>query len=108
MGSLPVVAGEAIGFMVVVGRFGTLMMRRGSKWLERMRDPMAPLLIVLVLCLGLAWVSTRFGLAAIIGAFLAGMIAPETRRRMQLEEQMHSLLLLKPCDSGVANREPTA
>jgi Kef-type K+ transport system membrane component KefB len=70
------------------------MMRRGSQWLERARDPMMPLLIVLVLCLGLAWVSTRFGLAAIIGAFLAGMIASETRQRAQLQEQMQPLLAL--------------
>jgi Kef-type K+ transport system membrane component KefB len=91
---LLVVAGEAIAFVLVVGWLGTLMMRRGSKWLERMRDPMSPLLIVLILCLGLAWVATRFGLAAIIGAFLAGMIASETRQRAQLEEQMQPLLAL--------------
>jgi Kef-type K+ transport system membrane component KefB len=94
VGRLLVVAGEAIGFVLVVGWLGTLMMRRGSKWLERMRDPMSPLLIVLVLCLGLAWIATRFGLAAIIGAFLAGMIASETRQRVQLEEQMQPLLAL--------------
>ncbi|HXE67034.1 MAG TPA: cation:proton antiporter [Rhodanobacteraceae bacterium] len=94
VGSLLVVAGEAVGFVLVVGWFGTLMMRRGSKWLERSRNPMSPLLVVLVLCLGLAWVATRFGLAAIIGAFLAGMIASETRQRVQLEEQMQPLLAL--------------
>jgi len=91
---LLVVAGEAIGFVLVVGWLGTLMMRRGSKWLERARDPMSPLLIVLILCLGLAWIATRFGLAAIIGAFLAGMIASETRQRAQLEDQMQPLLAL--------------
>jgi len=91
---LLVVAGEAIAFVLVVGWLGTLMMRRGSRWLERTRDPMSPLLIVLILCLGLASVATRFGLAAIIGAFLAGMIASETRQRAQLEEQMQPLLAL--------------
>lgn len=94
VGRLAVVAGEAVGFVLVVGWLGTLMMRRGAKWLERARDPISPLLIVLVLCLGLAWVATRFGLAAIIGAFLAGMIASETRQRAQLEEQMQPLLAL--------------
>jgi Kef-type K+ transport system membrane component KefB len=94
VGRLLVVAGEAIGFVLVVGWLGTLMMRRSSRWLERTRDPMSPLLIVLILCLGLAWVATRFGLAAIIGAFLAGMIASETRQRAQLEDQMQPLLAL--------------
>jgi Kef-type K+ transport system membrane component KefB len=94
VGTLAVVAAEAIGFVVVVGWLGTWMMRRSSKWLDRANNPMAPLLAVLVLCLGLAWVSTRFGLAAIIGAFLAGMIASETHQRVQLEEQMQPLLVL--------------
>ncbi|HEX5354501.1 MAG TPA: cation:proton antiporter [Rhodanobacteraceae bacterium] len=94
MGRLLAVAGEAIGFVLVVGWLGTLMMRRGSKWLERSRNPMSTLLLVLVLCLGLAWLATRFGLAAIIGAFLAGMIASETRQRVQLETQMQPLLAL--------------
>ena len=94
VGSLLAVAGEAVGFVLVVGWFGTLMMRRGANWLEHTRDPLSPLLIVLVLCLGLAWLATRFGLAAIIGAFLAGMIASETRQRVQLEEQMQPLLAL--------------
>lgn len=94
VGTLAAVASEAIGFVVVVGWLGTWLMRRSSKWLDRASNPMAPLLIVLMLCLGLAWVSTRFGLAAIIGAFLAGMIASETHQRVQLEEQMQPLLAL--------------
>ncbi|MGH8125162.1 MAG: cation:proton antiporter [Rhodanobacteraceae bacterium] len=94
VGRLLAVAGEAVGFVLVVGWFGTLMMRRGSKWLGRGRNPMSPLLVVLVLCLGLAWVATRFGLAAIIGAFLAGMIASETRQRVELQAQMQPLLAL--------------
>ncbi len=93
-GTLAVVAAEAVGFVLVVGWLGTWMMRRSSKWLDRTRNPMTPLLIVLMLCLGLAWVSTKFGLAAIIGAFLAGMIASETHQRPQLEEQMQPLLAL--------------
>jgi len=49
---------------------------------------------VLALCLGLAYVSTLFGLAAIIGAFLAGMIASETRQQHTLEKQVQPLLAL--------------
>ncbi|MGH8190672.1 MAG: cation:proton antiporter [Rhodanobacteraceae bacterium] len=93
-GRLVVVAAEAIGFVLVVGWLGTWLMRRSSNWLDRTRNPLSPLLVVLVLCLGLAWVATRFGLAAIIGAFLAGMIASETHQRPQLELQMQPLLAL--------------
>jgi Kef-type K+ transport system membrane component KefB len=94
LGNLAMVAVEAIGFVVAVGWLGSLMMRRGARWLDRARDPLSPLLLVLVLCLGLAWLATRFGLAAIIGAFLAGMIASESHQREQLQEQMQPLLAL--------------
>ena len=94
IGRLLAVAGEAVAFVLVAGWLGTLMMRRGARWLDHARNPLTPLLVVLTLCLGLAWLATRFGLAAIIGAFLAGMIASETRQRVQLEEQMQPLLAL--------------
>ncbi|TAN07659.1 MAG: cation:proton antiporter [Rhodanobacteraceae bacterium] len=94
IGQLAVVAVEAVGFVLVVGWLGTWMMRRGARWLDGARNPMTPLMVVLALCLGLAWVATAFGLAAIIGAFLAGMIASETRQRVQLQEQMQPLLAL--------------
>ena len=91
---LLIVVAEAVGFVVVVGWLGTRVARRRSAWLERPRMTMSALSIVLALCLGLAWLSTRFGLAAIIGAFLAGLIASETDQREQLEHQMKPLLTL--------------
>ncbi|HEX7326173.1 MAG TPA: cation:proton antiporter [Rhodanobacteraceae bacterium] len=94
LGRLLAVAGEAVGFVLAVGWLGTWMMRRSAGWLDRSRNQSAVLPIVLVLCLGLAWVATRIGLAAIIGAFLAGMIASETRQREQLQEHMQPLLIL--------------
>lgn len=90
---LLVLAG-AIGFIVVIGWGGARVMRWNSAWLDKPRGAQSPLMIVLALCLGLAWVSTRVGLAAIIGAFLAGMIASETRQREVLERQTMPLLAL--------------
>ena len=94
IGRLLAVAGEAVAFVLVAGWLGTWLMRRGATWLDRPATSMAPLAVVLALCLGLAWLATRFGLAAIIGAFLAGMIASELRQRAQLQVQMQPLLLL--------------
>lgn len=91
---LLIVLGEAVGFVVVIALLGTRVMRRGSRWLEAPINPLSPLTIVLALCLGLAFLSTRFGLAAIIGAFLAGMIASETSQRETLEHQTQPLLAL--------------
>jgi Kef-type K+ transport system membrane component KefB len=91
---LAIVLAEAIGFVVVIALVGTHVMRRSSKWLEAPINPLSPFTIVLALCLGLAYLSTQFGLAAIIGAFLAGMIASETRQRETLEHQTQPLLAL--------------
>jgi Kef-type K+ transport system membrane component KefB len=91
---LVMVLAGAIGFIAVIGWGGTRVMRWNSNWLEKPRNVHSPLLIVLALCLGLAYVSTLFGLAAIIGAFLAGMIASETRQQHTLEQQIQPLLSL--------------
>ena len=69
-------------------------MRWNSDWLEKPHSAHSPLAIVLAICLGLAWLSTLLGLAAIIGAFLAGMIASETRQQHSLEKQAQPLLAL--------------
>ncbi|HEX7815103.1 cation:proton antiporter [Dyella sp.] len=90
---LMVLAG-AVGFIAVIGLGGAKVMRWNSSWLDRPVNPQSPLLIVLALCLGLAYLSTLFGLAAIIGAFLAGMIASETRQQHTLEKQTQPLLAL--------------
>jgi len=94
LGSLAIVLVEAIGFVLVIALVGGRVMRRSSDWLEAPINPLSPLTIVLALCLGLAFLSTQFGLAAIIGAFLAGMIASETRQRETLEHQTQPLLAL--------------
>jgi Kef-type K+ transport system membrane component KefB len=88
------VLAQAIGFVVVIGWVGTRMMRRRAHWLDRPINPLSPLTIALAICLGLAYLSTEFGLAAIIGAFLAGMIASEIPQREELEHQMQPLLAL--------------
>jgi len=94
VGQLAFVLVEAVGFLAVIGWVGTRVMRRKSHWLERAANRLSPLTIVLALCLGLAFLSTKFGLAAIIGAFLAGMIASETTQRETLEHQTQPLLAL--------------
>ncbi len=94
VGNLLLVLAEAIGFIVIIGFVGARVMRRASDWLDRPINPHSPLCIALALCLGLAWLSSEFGLAAIIGAFLAGMIASETRQRELLEAQTRPLLAL--------------
>ena len=94
LANLLVVLGSAVGFIVLVGLGGARVMRWNSTWLEKPHSAHSPLAIVLAICLGLAWLSTLLGLAAIIGAFLAGMIASETRQQHTLEKQTQPLLAL--------------
>ncbi|HEY0180336.1 MAG TPA: cation:proton antiporter [Dokdonella sp.] len=94
LAGLSIVLAQAVGFVAVIGWVGTRVMRRRAQWLDRPINPLSPLTISLAICLGLAYLSTGFGLAAIIGAFLAGTIASETHRREELERQMQPLLAL--------------
>lgn len=94
LANLLLVLGSAIGFIALVGLGGARVMRWNSGWLDKPHSAHSPLAIVLAICLGLAWLSTLLGLAAIIGAFLAGMIASETRQQHTLEKQTQPLLAL--------------
>jgi len=90
--SLLLVFAQAVGFIAVIALVGTRLMRRGSPLLDAPINPLSPLTISLALCLLLAAAAASLGLAAIIGAFLAGMIASETRQRRALEHQIQPLM----------------
>ena len=90
--SLLLVFLQAVGFVALIALVGTRVMRRSSPWLELPINPLSPLSLSLALCLGLALAATFLGLAAIIGAFLAGMAAAETTQREVLEKQLRPIL----------------
>ena len=92
--SLSLVLLQAIGFVALIVLVGTRMMRRSSSLLEVPVNPLSPLTLSLAVCLGLAVAASYLGLAAIIGAFLAGMAAAETKQRHTLEKQMQPITAL--------------
>jgi Kef-type K+ transport system membrane component KefB len=79
------VLGGAIGFVGVVALLGTYVMRRSHGILDAPIDNESPLPVSFAICLALAVGSAFFGMAAIIGAFLAGMVLAETPHRHDLE-----------------------
>lgn len=81
----------ATGFVVLFGLGGTRAAARGSHLLERPRLPQAPFAFAIALCLGVAALAQQVGLAAIVGAFLAGMIMAESPKRYELEERFEPL-----------------
>lgn len=83
---------QAVGFVVIVALVGTRVIRKRSSVLDAPINPLSPLTLSLAGCLGLAALSARLGLAAIIGAFLAGMVVAESDQRHALEKQVQPLL----------------
>jgi len=83
---------QAVGFVGLIALVGTKIMRRSSAALEAPISPHSPFSICLALCLGLAVAASYLGLAAIIGAFLAGMVAAETQQRHTLEKQIQPIM----------------
>lgn len=93
------VSAEAILFVVMVIFVGSILLpklrkkyaeRRGPveplQCGERKRSALSPLPFAIIVCLGLAVLSTVVGLAAIIGAFLAGMVFAEFKDKWPCEK----------------------
>lgn len=70
-------AGLAIGFTVFVALVGAPVVTRVAPTVDRMRAGHGIFIFGLVLCLGLSVAASYIGVAAIIGAFLAGMAVAE-------------------------------
>lgn len=86
------VLAQAIGFVVFVAVVGRYVMKRSSRLLDAPMDAESPLILSLAICLALAVAAAYIGLAAIIGAFLAGMILSETEHRECLKNDSKPIL----------------
>lgn len=85
------IAVQAVGFSIFVAFAGRHAVRRWSVHLDRLRIRHAPFVVAMTLMLGLASLASRVGLAAIIGAFLAGMVFAELRESHDLERETRPL-----------------
>ena len=94
--SVLLVIALAVGFVVFVGFGGTRIAARWPDIFHAPRFAESPLMPAVILCLGLAAFSAEIGLAAIIGAFLAGMIVAETRDRGDFEQEVAPLYAFFP------------
>jgi Kef-type K+ transport system membrane component KefB len=83
---------QAVGFIAVITLVGTRFMQSKSALLDAPINPLSPLTLSLALCLGLAASASYIGLAAIIGAFLAGMIVAESQQQHTMERQIQPIL----------------
>ena len=74
---LLITAGLAIGFTAFIALVGAPVVTRVAPSVQRMRSGHGLFLFGLVLCLGLSVAAAYIGVAAIVGAFLAGMAVAE-------------------------------
>lgn len=88
---LLILLGLAFGFLAFAGLGGSRLMQKWPQLLEAPRSVDSPLMISVLICLGLAVLSAEIGLAAVIGAFLAGMIISETRDHNTIEAEVAPL-----------------
>ena len=78
----------AVAFIVIVVAGGTGVLRRRPSLLTEPVFAQTPFLPGVIIMLGLAALASAIGLAALIGAFLAGMIVGESSERHALEEEV--------------------
>ncbi len=71
---LGVVIAEALGFAIFMIYFGPGVVGRMRPGLQKLSTRDAPLMLALATCLLLSVAATKIGMAAIIGAFFAGLI----------------------------------
>ena len=93
---LAVVVTLALGFVAFFALGGTALMRSWPGMLAAPRFSESPLLPAVILCLGLAALAAEIGLAAIIGAFLAGMMVAETKEQHPVEDEVAPLYAFFP------------
>ena len=70
-------AGLALSFTAVAAFVGAPLLKRAASHFDRLRIGHAFFVCALILCLGLSVAAAYIGIAAIIGAFLAGMALAE-------------------------------
>jgi Kef-type K+ transport system membrane component KefB len=82
------ITAEAVLFVVIIAWAGTRVVTRLRGPVHRMRTRSPGFAFALILCLGLSVAASRVDLAAIIGAFLAGLAFADHREEWGLEERV--------------------
>ncbi len=79
---------EAGAFALIMIFYAPRVVRRIEPRLERMSTPNAPLIMALAICLGLSFAAAQIKMAAIVGAFFAGLAFAEPSPRWNLRPRV--------------------
>ena len=88
---IAVTAAMSLAFVAFFGFGGTRFMQRYPAILKKPQFSESPLLPAVLLCLAVAALAAEVGLAAVIGAFLAGMMVAETKEQHPIEDEVAPL-----------------
>ena len=88
---LAIVSAEAIGFALFMIFVGPGVIGRLRPGLQRLSTHDAPLILALAICLLLSWGASKIGMAAIIGAFFAGLIFADYSPEWNLQPRVHAI-----------------
>lgn len=90
--SLAIVTAEAVGFSLLIIFFGSRIIGRFHPAVARLRARNSAFVLSVILCLGLSLASVYIGMAAIIGAFLAGLALADHSPQYGLTESAHPIM----------------
>jgi len=88
---LSVLFAEAIAFVLFMLLLGPRIVRGMRPGVSRMSTHNAPLALALALCLFISWASVRIGMAAIIGAFFAGLVLADLSPEWNLRPRVFAI-----------------
>lgn len=88
---LGVLSAEAIGFALFMIFYGPKLVGRMRPGVERLTMHDAPLILALAICLGVSVAASKIGMAAIIGAFFAGLIFADYSPEWNLQPRAHAI-----------------
>jgi Kef-type K+ transport system membrane component KefB len=85
------VLGEAVGFVVFLIIVGQRVAKRFVHKTELLKIRNAPFILAIIFCLGLSALASYIDIAAIVGAFLAGLVLSEFSVKYELAVRTESL-----------------
>ena len=92
LASIGLVAVQSLGFIFIMATVGRRLAKsKGAMLLDKPKSPLSPWSLSIALCIGVAVLANQLGLAAIIGAFLVGMVLAETDYRDWIHEKVIDL-----------------
>ena len=82
---------EALGFALFMIFYAPRLVRHMRPGLQRMSTQNAPLILALAICLGFSVLAEKIGMAAIIGAFFAGLAFAEYSPEWNLRSRVNAI-----------------